>query len=290
MLAERLSKAWDERKRSTPIDPIMKFTAEGLILGAGTVLVRSSSGRDIPIDRFEPRVRALLAAAHLQPPSAESLGHLRKAAERWREGDDDLAAIHLALSRIGRLAEPEVDAHRLFLADGLLKDGIEPDAIVAAIEAGGPAFERLQKYDPDQPRVPAGSGRTSGQWTSDEGSGGSDQQAEVNPRTITEVSQGYSSIYACRNAFLDCIDTAVELARRYDSANDNRNETADISKCRDARWACDAMSWIIEDIPFIDYGGVIFPHRGVVIIRKGRLDVYYPPLPGGKTPTFSRRP
>ncbi len=70
MLAERLSKAWDERQRSTPIDPIMKFTADGLVLGAGTVLIPASDpGGEVSIDPLEPRLRALLTAAHLGRPS-----------------------------------------------------------------------------------------------------------------------------------------------------------------------------------------------------------------------------
>ena len=74
--------------------------------------------------------------------------------------------MHLALSRLEKLREPEADAHRLFLADGLMNSGVPADEIVITVEMGPAAFERLRKYSPDQPRVPAGSGRPSGQWTS----------------------------------------------------------------------------------------------------------------------------
>ena len=292
MLAERLDKAWRERRRSIGVDPLMRFSDEGLVLGAGTVLAATGrSGREISIDPREPRLQALLAAAHLRRPTAGAIAHLRKAAERWSEGQDALAAMHLALSKLDRLEQPEADAHRLFLTDGLLKGGIGAGAIIGAIEAGGPAFERLHKYDPNQPRVPAGSGRQSGEWTSGGGdsTASSDSEAEVNPSTITEVSQPIGSIYACKIATVDCIDVALADAD-LGQANDNGMPTADINRCREAYTACELLSMAIEDVPFLDYGGVIFPHRGVVIMRKGQLDVYHQPLSGGRTPPFSRRP
>ena len=131
MLAERLEKAWHDRQASVPIDGTLRFTSDGLVLGAGTVLARASgSGRDIRIDGHEPRLLALLSAAHLRPVSAEALNHLRKAAERWSEGQDGLALVHLALSRLERLAQPDVGAKRLFLADGLVQAGIELETIL----------------------------------------------------------------------------------------------------------------------------------------------------------------
>jgi hypothetical protein len=142
MLADQLAKAWRERRGSVAIDAAMRFSDEGLVLGAGTVLAPTGdSGRDVSIEPAEPRLRALLAAAHRRPPAAGALAHLRKAAQRWNEGADVLAAMHLALSGLGRLERPRADAHRLFLADGLLKSGLEAGAIIAAIEAGGAAGE-----------------------------------------------------------------------------------------------------------------------------------------------------
>ena len=138
MLADQLATAWRERRESVAIDATLRFSDEGLVLGAGTILAASGeTGRDVSVEPDEPRLRALLAAAHQRRPAAAALAHLRKAAQRWSEGEDALAAMHLALSGLGRLERPRADAHRLFLADGLLKSGLEADAIIAAIDAGG---------------------------------------------------------------------------------------------------------------------------------------------------------
>ena len=133
MLAERLEKAWRARRGSTPVDAAMRFSHEGLVLGAGTLLAKSGGrGRALSVDPSAPRLRALLAAAHGRKPAAGALAHLRKAAERWSEGQDALATMHLALSQVDRLEQPEADAHRLFLADGLLNAGFEANAILTA--------------------------------------------------------------------------------------------------------------------------------------------------------------
>jgi hypothetical protein len=102
---------------------------------------------------------------------------------------------------------------------------------------------------------------------------------EVNPSTIPEKAQ-VGSINACREAHVDCVDAAV-YASRNDAANDNRR-FVDLKNCGEAEVACDALSWIIEDLPLPSRGGVIFPHGGVVVIEKGLPDRYYPPLPNGR--------
>src|SRR3974390_751506 len=103
MIADQLSKAWNEHRKLTSVDPVMRFSDEGLVLGSGTVLAPASpSGPEFAIDLSDPRLAALLTAAHLARPSASALAHLRKAADRWGEGDKALAAMHLVLSRVDR--------------------------------------------------------------------------------------------------------------------------------------------------------------------------------------------
>jgi hypothetical protein len=66
MLADELDKAWAVWRGSTAVDPVMRFTEQGLVLGAGTVLAKAGKGgREIAIDPSQPRLQALLSAAHL---------------------------------------------------------------------------------------------------------------------------------------------------------------------------------------------------------------------------------
>jgi len=192
MLAERLSKAWRTRQATVPIDPAMTFAPEGLVLGARTVLAPAATDGDrwtIRLEGSEARLAALLAAAHLRPVTPEALNHIRKAAERWNEGDAGLAQVHLALSRLGPLDAP--GAQRLFLADELLKAGTPPDVILRALNPSPSAPEPLGKeYNRDQPRVPAGNGRPSGQWTSDGGTGGTPSPAV---RSVASAADGATS-------------------------------------------------------------------------------------------------
>ncbi len=161
------------------------------MLGAGTLLAPAgASSRDIAIDTADPSLLALLTAAHRRTPTVSALRHLGKAAERWRVGDDAMAAFHLTLSRLDRLGRADADAHRLFLADGLLRAGLEPEVLVKALDLG--ERDDLARYSPDQPRVPAGSGRSSGEWTA--GSGGGDPA----PRTPLRPSQAKPELGAAR--------------------------------------------------------------------------------------------
>ena len=243
----------ETRRRSTAIDPLMRFTDEGLVFGAGTVLAKSEpSSRQVSIDLSEPRLQVLLTAAHLRAPTGAALAHLGKAAKCWSEGHDAFAALHLALSRLDRLERAESDAHRVFLADGLLKHGIEADAIIAAIEAGPPSLEKLQKYDPDQPRVPPGSGRQSGEWTSGGGDSAGDSQPslnsqlapglqpepEVNPRTILPTAV-FSQ--ACLIAQADCKTVAIDLAVENGEGDLPVKDLKDVKTCSAAGLSCQEL-------------------------------------------------
>lgn len=289
MLADRLSKAWEARRKAVDIDAVMRFSDEGLVLGAGTVLAPSGgSDRDVSVDPLEPRLRALLAAAHLTTPTVGALAHLRKASERWSEGKDALAAMHLALSGLERLQQPGADAHRLFLADGLLKGGTEADAIIGAIEAGGPALERL--YNPNQPRVPAGNGIISGQWTTGDGSSG-DAQPEVNPNTVTPavsypVGHPYTGHDACLVAERDCYRYVIDQAAGI-HANDNWKDIEGFA-CLAAGIGCVDLGLVIERVRGLDRGGAIFPSGGLVVLEKGKQDLYIPRAYRGGIPPFRR--
>ena len=173
MLAEQLRKAWRAREAAAgPYDETLCFKADGLVLGAGTVLAAAREDKDATVETSETsRLEALLSVAYGRPATRRALGHIRSATARWRAGDEARARLHIALSGLGRLNLPTYAARRLFIADGLMRIGVPPDAIVGALEVHPTLVETALKYSPNQPRVPAGHGRPSGRWTTS-GSGG----------------------------------------------------------------------------------------------------------------------
>ena len=103
------------------------------------------------------------------------LRHIKRPSDAMREGDAALAYTHLALSGLSKLADPHEDARWLFIVDALLAEGGDPLTILKGLgtdlqDGGLP----LEKYAPDQPRVPAGN-PDGGQWTREETESGSDR-------------------------------------------------------------------------------------------------------------------
>jgi hypothetical protein len=95
------------------------------VLGAGTVLVPAHEARRLAsLDGQEARVLALLSAAYGKAVAPAVLGNIARAADAWRQGDDCLAYIHLAHSRLpgagheqtvllrGPMSSPPVALHR----------------------------------------------------------------------------------------------------------------------------------------------------------------------------------
>jgi len=146
-----------------PISTVLHLTSERLVLGAGTLLVAADVARRLSSLRGqEARVLALLSAAY----NASVLGNIERAAKSWREGDDSLAYIHLAHAGLPELQEPRNAARRLFLADELMKAGGKPRTIFEILDLDAAFIDALEKrYNPAEPRLPAGSGRISGEWT-----------------------------------------------------------------------------------------------------------------------------
>jgi hypothetical protein len=115
----------------------------------------------------------LLTAAYGKPIAEAVVEKLRHAGKSWCAGQKMLARLHLAL--IGLPMIDETGAYRLFLADMALEKSLSPSDLMKALGFSQAALE-LEKYREDQRRVPAGSGRESGRWTS--GSGGPGATAE----------------------------------------------------------------------------------------------------------------
>ncbi|TWB20658.1 hypothetical protein FBZ89_10657 [Nitrospirillum amazonense] len=150
--------AWHDR-RSRGLHPYPVLTPAGLVLGAGTLLAKRSGDAWAPqaLDVDADRLLTLLAVAYRRSPTAAQARHLLAkvdAAGRALAADELVqAAIHLAHAGLGVMPEADVAAHRLFLAETLLDEGMAVEALAKA--AGIP----LVKYSPDQPRD------AHGRWT-----------------------------------------------------------------------------------------------------------------------------
>ena len=167
MFDKEMRDAWHARERAVPISPVLNLAPEGLVLGAGTVLVAAEGERRLrSVQGEQARVLALLSAAYGAAVKPSVLGNIERAAKCWREGDDCLAYIHLAHTGLAAPRDPRAAACRLFVTDLLMKAGVSSRIVFEALEVGAAYIEAVEKlYNPEQPRVPAGSGRTSGEWT-----------------------------------------------------------------------------------------------------------------------------
>ena len=165
MLVEQLRQQWRARRAPPNFQEALCFKADRLELGAGTVLAKANAADR---DQDDQRLTALLSVAYGPVVAAGALGHVRAAIARRKAGDVAAADLHLALSRLDRLRHPEDASRRLFMADGLMRGGVSPHAIMEVLR-GGAGHADLVKYNADQPRVPAGSGRPSGEWTTGAG-------------------------------------------------------------------------------------------------------------------------
>lgn len=173
----------------TAIRQSIEIDDAGLVLGAGTVLVRmEASGRRLTLDADRDRLLALLSVAWNRPVSDDFLPPIEAAAAYWQCGDKALANLRLVFASLPRLADPQ-DAYRLGLAETLLDKGLSPRRLM--LELGlDPAALDLRKY-PGQPRVPAGNGRESGRF-GEGGSGDADEgapkPADTTGRSDTEAA------------------------------------------------------------------------------------------------------
>lgn len=166
------------------LSPSIEIGDRGLVVGAGSLLVRMTrEGVGAPrlaLDVDGERCLALLSIASREPVHTDMLRHVEAASDHWQQGDKALANLRLVFAGLPRLADP-ADAYRLRLAEHLLDEGLPPRTLLKELGLDPWALD-LVKYAPDQPRVPAGSGRESGRWT--DGAGG------FVPSIASETSRG----------------------------------------------------------------------------------------------------
>src|ERR1700730_11320560 len=140
----------------------MTLIGQGLVLGAGTLLAKLD-GKALPLEADQERILTLLSVAYGHEVPLAVLGSLRRVAKHWHGGDKSLAAIHLAQMGLPDIGEDA--AYRLALAAELIDAAVAPRELARELGLNPVQFD-VSKYDENQPRVPAGSGRESGQWTS----------------------------------------------------------------------------------------------------------------------------
>jgi hypothetical protein len=91
VLPQNPQAAWRAHLSRVPIGNEPTFTPDGLVLGAGTVLVEPQVGRLLKsVKGQEARVLALLSAAHGRAVARSVLDNIERATKAWGEGDDCL--------------------------------------------------------------------------------------------------------------------------------------------------------------------------------------------------------
>jgi len=189
VLLEQLRDDWLARVRNGPIDPVPRFAERGLVLGADTVLLSCAGNRHLQqVKEQDARLLALLSAACGKVLPRSVVDNFERAAKCWSAGDDCLAYIHLAHARLPAPRDAHASACRLLAAEIALGAGIAPQSILQALQAPHADLDPLEKFDPNQPRVPAGSGRTSGQWTDGGATGAAVSAGEPKPQVQPQGS------------------------------------------------------------------------------------------------------
>jgi hypothetical protein len=167
VLHDSLWRAWSVQKRAVPIIPALYFSPDGLALGAGTISLPAVGPRRLAnLQGEEARLLALLSATYGKAISPSVLGNIERAAKSWGEGDDTLAAIHLAHAALPRPDDPDEAARRLFITDAFIKAGTDSLGVLQALGLDADYVETVSKlYNELEPRVPAGNSILSGRWT-----------------------------------------------------------------------------------------------------------------------------
>ncbi|GEM_PF-936217 len=176
-----LRKRFETYRLCASIRDSLEITDAGLVLGAGTILMRMEKDAlghpALALTQDEERALALLSVAYGASAPRNVMQHLQSAADHWRRGDKALAQIRLSQARVPRITS-EAAAWRVHIAAALLDEGFAPRWLLREL-----GLADLEKYDPDEPRVPAGSGRASGQWTS--GARGAQTKPASSTRPVT---------------------------------------------------------------------------------------------------------
>jgi hypothetical protein len=116
--------------RYASISSVPRFAPEGLVLGAGTVLLPADAPRRLRSTKgYEALLLTRLSAAYRRVVEPAVLGNIERAARAWNQGDDCLAYTRSARLTI-RLREVSSQIYVVsFLAEGFfLREGVRRSA------------------------------------------------------------------------------------------------------------------------------------------------------------------
>lgn len=125
------------------------------------------SARRLDLAPDSDRLLSLLAICANRTVSTDVIAHLEAASAAWERADKALANLRLVFAGLPVLDDP-ADVARLSLAAYCLDQGMKPRVLMKELGFDTTALDVI-KFDPNQPRVPAGSGPESGRWTAGEG-------------------------------------------------------------------------------------------------------------------------
>ena len=171
-------------------------TAEGLML-AGAVLAKADRDRHgmpaLIIDGDEERILAVLALAYDRAIGPAVLANIRRASDNWGRGEPVLAAIDLALGGLSCLDDADAASIRVSLGDKLLGDGLSPRDLLKGCGLDPAPLDLLKAgFNVLEPRIPAGNGRGSGDWTTGGTGLGQPEGSPASPVTLILITPTFT--------------------------------------------------------------------------------------------------
>lgn len=186
----------------------MSFVGEGLFLGAGTRLatLKKDASSEFDIEGQEERILALLSVAYWRPISAQVLNAIRAAVHAYGRGEKVLPDIYLAQGGLPKIDNVAQAACRLFMADRLLAEGLQPRELLdgLGIDSGPVRLLKASPEDLKHPGWPAGTpDGLGGKFRPKDGDAAGDTAGSDLPEAIpvADFSDGFHD--AVVNQFMD---------------------------------------------------------------------------------------
>ncbi|MDE1145622.1 MAG: glucosaminidase domain-containing protein [Azospirillaceae bacterium] len=257
--------AWrDRQRRGLSLQPAI--TAEGLILGAGTLLAKHTAAAWAPsaLEADAECLLALLAIAYRRPfegvEASRVLVKVHAAGRALAAGEPVRAAIHLAHAGLGPLPDANA-ALCLFLAETLLDEGMAPDALMKLATSKDETI--FVKSNPNH--RPAGPG--GGQFYSPTDGGGQADQSEK--KRDSNMSAEDPVTQKKRQFVQRNIAIAREVAGKLNVPVENILGVAAIEsgwggKNEDARFTREGNNYFVQHAHSKYENGTMFNHAGNV--------------------------